>query len=107
MCDSKHLNILDSLHLPACYKGSHLLNPATFLEWIQLTKCVSLNVIVVTPMPYIASSDDLPWTPEDDVPFFIDVNNIDKVPFLCINTSKLTSDELVDYAELPQAIPSS
>lgn len=67
---------------------------------MQLLECVSFNDINVTPMTFIASSDVLPWNPADNDPFLDGNNDMDSVQVLCINTLKLTSDQLVVYNEL-------
>ena len=62
-------------------------------------------------MPFIPSSDVLPWNLEDD-DHLLDCNNdMDTVQVLCVNTSKFTSDQLAEYTELPEimlpAVPAS
>ena len=54
-------------------------------------------------MPFVASSDVLPLNLEDEDPLFNNMN-MNNVQVIKINTFKFFSDQLVECAELPQAI---
>ena len=56
-------------------------------------------------MPFIASLNVLSWNQEYDDPLLHTPVNIETVQVLQIKTLKFLSDELVDFAELPQAVP--
>lgn len=65
-------------------------------------ECVSLNVSIITHMPFVQSSNVLSWNPVAGDPGFNIDTNIVKFP--SINTSKFTSDQLVKCADIPEAV---
>ena len=64
-----------------------------------------MNAIDVTHIPFIASSDVLPWNQEDDDPLFDTTDDLTTVQVLRINTSKFISDDVVNYTKPPQTVP--
>ena len=73
---------------------------------MQPVEPISLNVINITPMPFVASFGVLSWSHDNDYPI-LDGTPVDiqTVQALRINTSKFSSNELAAIDNLPQAIP--
>ena len=81
-----------------------MLDTTAHPDWLQQAEYISLNAINVISMPFIASSDVLLQNQEDDDPLLDAPVNIETVQVLQIKTSKFLSNELINFAELPQAV---
>lgn len=96
--DNKLLQLFGVLPLHSYYKTQELLSTP---YWVQQMECVFLNAIDIPHMPFMSSSDVLLQNLDDNNPLLDCTTDMDTVQVIYINTSKFTSGQLAEYAELP------